>query len=170
MTKKLFTADVNDTVQQSTKIMASKRVGSLIIVNKNKPVGIITERDIITDVVAAAKDPKKLKTKDIMKSPIIYVKPDDSINEVINKMQKHKIRRFPVLENGKIVGMVTNTDIARLSPEMFDILELRFKMKEHEPFIKETTTSGVCEKCGNYSDDLMIAKNKWFCGFCRTSL
>jgi predicted transcriptional regulator len=150
--------------------MASKRIGSLIVVKNNNPVGILTERDIIKEVVAVPKDPTKLRVREIMKSPIIYVKPNDSINQIIEKMNKHKIRRFPVLENGKVVGMITNTDIARLSPEMFEVLELRLKIKGDEPFIRETTTSGVCGKCGNYSDDLVLIKNEWFCGFCRSSL
>jgi predicted transcriptional regulator len=105
-----------------------------------------------------------------MTTPIVCVEPNDKIDNVIEKMKKYKIRRFPVVEKGKIVGMITNTDISRLSPEMFDILELRFKMKEKKPFIDGSSTNGVCENCGNYSGDLKLVRNKWFCGFCRESL
>jgi signal-transduction protein with cAMP-binding, CBS, and nucleotidyltransferase domain len=167
MTKRIITTDHTDTIQKIAKKMIKKRVGSIIVTKKGRPIGIITETDINKRVVAPAKDPKKLKAEDIMTSPIIHVNPGDDISDVVHKMKKHKIRRFPVVEKGKIVGMLTNTDIARISPEMIDVLNLRLKMRMGMPSIEKGVTSGICEVCENYSEDLMFINNQWVCGSCR---
>ncbi len=167
MTKRIISADSSDTVQQIAKKMVDHRVGSIIVTRKNRPIGIITETDINKRVVAPAKNPKKLKAKDIMSSPIIHVNPKDDISGVVYKMKKHKIRRFPVVENGKIVGILTNTDIARISPEMIDVLNLRLKMRTGMPAIRMGTTSGICEICENYSENLVFMDDQWVCENCR---
>jgi len=167
MTKRIVTADGSVTVQEIAKKMVKSRVGSIIVTKKNKPVGIITETDINKRVVALAKDPKKLKAKDIMTSPIVYVKPKDDISGVVHKMKKYKIRRFPVVRDGKIVGILTNTDIARISPEMIDVLNLRLKMRTGMPAIEKGTTSGICEECENYSENLIFINSEWVCENCR---
>ena len=84
-------------------------------------------------------------------------------------MKKFKIRRFPVVKNGKIVGILTNTDIARVSPEMIDVLNLRLKMRTGLPAIEMGTTTGTCEVCENYSENLQFVNNKWVCESCRNS-
>ena len=167
MTKRIVTADCSDTVQKIAKKMAKQRVGSIIVTKKNKPIGIITETDINKRVVALAKNPKKLKAKDIMSSPIIHVSPVDDISSVVYKMKKFKIRRFPVVKEGKIVGILTNTDVARVSPEMIDVLNLRLKMRMQPPTLEKGTTSGMCEICENYSENLMFVNNRWVCENCR---
>lgn len=167
MTKRIISTDYSDSIQKVAKKMVKHRVGSMIITKKNRPVGIITETDINKRIVAPAKDPKKIKAKDIMSSPIIHVKPNDDISEVVYKMKKHKIRRFPVVKNGKIVGILTNTDIARISPEMIDVLNLRLKMRTGMPAIEKGTTSGICDICENYSENLVFVDDKWICEGCR---
>ncbi len=167
MTKKIVSTDQNETVQKIAQKMAKQRVGSIIVTDKNRPVGIITETDINKRVVAVAKNPKKLKGKEIMSSPIIHVDPDDDVTNVVHKMEKFKIRRFPVVKKGKIVGILTNTDIARVSPEMIDVLNLRLKMRTGVSSIGKGTTTGICESCENYSEDLVFIDGKWICDNCR---
>lgn len=169
MTKRIVTASHSDTIQEIAKKMTKKRVGSIIITKKDRPVGIITETDINKRVVALAKDPKKLKADDIMSSPIVHVNPNDDVSDVVHKMKKYKIRRFPVVKRGKIVGIITNTDIARISPEMIDVLNLRLKMRTGMPAVEMGTTSGFCEECENYSERLVFIDNRWVCGECRNN-
>lgn len=167
MTKRIVSSDEGVIVQKIAQKMVKHRVGSIIVTKRNKPVGIITETDINKRVVAPAKNPKKLKAKDIMSSPIIHVNPEDDISEVVYKMKKFKIRRFPVVKNGKIVGILTNTDIARVSPEMIDVLNLRLKMRTGMPAIESGETAGICEICDNYSENLIFSDDKWVCENCR---
>lgn len=167
MTKPIVKIDHRKTVQQTAKEMIRHRVGSIIVLKNNNPIGIITETDINKRVVALAKDPKKLKAKDIMSSPLVFAYPKDDVSELIEKMQRYKIRRLPVVRKGKIIGIVTHTDIARTCPTSLDLLTTRLKMREHPASIEESSTSGICEACGNYSEDLQFVDDQWVCQECR---
>ena len=167
MTKPAIKIDYAKTVQQAAKEMAKHRVGSIIVVKKKSPIGIITETDLNKKIVAPAKDPKKLKTTDIMSSPIVFSTPNEDIVAAVEKMERHRVKRLPVISKGKIVGIITNTDIARASPEMMDILNYRLKMRAELPTIKETSTSGLCEICGEYSNNLQFVDDQWACQNCR---
>ena len=167
MTKPAVRIEYNRTIQAAAKEMVKHRVGSIIVVKNKKPIGIITETDINKKVVAPAKDPKKLKTREIMSSPIVFSSPHDDVTVAVEKMEKHRIKRLPVVDKGKIVGILTNTDIARASPEMIDILNFRLKMRTELPSIKESSTSGLCEACGEYSENLTFLNDQWVCENCR---
>jgi CBS domain-containing protein len=167
MTKSVVQVDYDKTVQEAAKIMVDHRVGSIIVVKDKNPIGIITETDINKKIVALGKDPKKLKVEEIMSSPIAFSDPNEDITLAVEKMKKHRIKRIPVVDNGKIVGIVTDTDIARASPDMLDILNFRLKMRAEEPSLEETSTSGLCESCGEYSDDLRLVDDEWVCENCR---
>jgi len=166
MTKNPLTIDRNETVLKAAQYMSKKRVGCVIVVDNKKPVGILTDTDLTKRIVATARDPAKTKVGDVMSTPLIFVKPDDDYTVVVEKMKKHKIKRIPVLDKGKIVGILTTTDIARTVPEMIDILEARMEMKTSEPSIEESSTSGICEICGNYSDNLTFENDQWVCENC----
>jgi signal-transduction protein with cAMP-binding, CBS, and nucleotidyltransferase domain len=167
MTKPAIKIGHKKTVQQAAKEMAKHRVGSIIILKNNNPIGIITETDLNKKIVVPAKNPKKLKVVDIMSSPIVFSYPNENIVAAVEKMERHKVKRLPVISKGKIVGIITNTDIARASPEMMDILNFRLKMRTQLPSIKETSTSGLCEVCGGYSHDLEFINDQWVCENCR---
>jgi len=167
MTRPPVKIESNASVQAAAKEMVKHRVGSIIIVKKKNPIGIITETDLNKKIVARGKDPRKLKVMDIMSSPIVFTHPNDDLEVAVEKMEGHKIKRLPVVDKGKIVGVITNTDIARASPEMIDILNFRLKMRNELPAIKETSTSGICESCGGYSGDLRFENDQWVCENCR---
>ena len=167
MTKPAIKIDYTKTVQQAGKEMVKHRVGSIIVVKGKGPIGIITETDLNKKVVAPAKDPRKLKVTDIMSSPIVFSNPSEDVFAAVEKMERHRVKRLPVISKGKIVGIITNTDIARASPEMIDILNYRLKMRTELPTIKETSTSGLCEVCGGYSNDLRFVDDQWICENCR---
>ncbi len=167
MTKSVVQVNHDKNVQEAAKIMIDRRVGSIIVVKNKNPIGIITETDINKKIVALGKDPKKIKAEDIMSSPIAFSTPDEDISAAVEKMKRHKVKRIPVVDEGKIVGIVTDTDIARASPDMLDILNYRLKMREEESSITESSTSGLCESCGEYSDDLSFVDDQWICENCR---
>jgi CBS domain-containing protein len=108
--KNAVAVSVETTLKEAAKIMASKRIGSLLITEKNKLAGIVTERDILK---AVADDINTLncKVSKIMSTKIISVEANDNIDDAANLMQENKIKRLPVLRNGKLVGIITITDI-----------------------------------------------------------
>ena len=167
MTKNPVTVDTNITAQNIAKLMSNRRVGTAVVVKNNKPIGIVTDTDLTKRIVANAKDPKKLKAKDVMTTPLIFASPTDKVNDVVLKMKRHRVKRVPVISDGKLVGILTTTDIAKSVPEMMDLLEARLLMREQKPTFEEGETSGICEICGNYSEELTFQDDQWVCNECK---
>jgi len=170
MTKPVVTISENRSAKYAGELMKKTRKGALVVVRKGKPVGIITDSDLIRKIVAKNVKPSSVKVKDIMSKPLVVVRPDDSIVEATRKMKRSNIKRLPVIENGKLVGMISLTDIAKTSPEMLDLLEYRLKMREAPMQIRERVTSGICDSCGNYSENLVNVNDQWLCEDCRDEL
>jgi len=170
MVKPVITIDQEKTVKQAGELMKKTRRGCLIVTKKGKPVGILSDSDIIKRVVAKNLLPSKVKVKKVMSSPLITIGPDEDILNAVRKIKKNNIHRLPVISEGKLVGLISLSDIARTSPEMLDLLEYRIKMKSFEPEIREKSTSGICDSCDNYSDDLKNVNGQWLCESCREEL
>lgn len=113
MTKQTVIGTPSKTVLLAANKMAQKGVGALIIAGKNLPLGIITERDIVRKVVAMKKDPNTTKISEIMSEPLFTTSPNNDIREAAKIMSINEVRRLPVVENGKLVGILTATDIAK---------------------------------------------------------
>ncbi|MEM7821740.1 MAG: CBS domain-containing protein [Candidatus Aenigmatarchaeota archaeon] len=167
MVKPVITIDQEKTVKQAGELMKKTRRGCVLITRKGKLVGILSDSDIIKRVIAKNLLPSKVKVKEIMSSPLITIGPDEDVLSAVRKMKKNNIHRLPVVSGGKLVGIISLSDIAKTSPEMLDLLEYRIKMKSYEPEIKEKTTSGICDSCDNYSDDLQNVNGQWLCESCR---
>jgi len=86
-------------------------------------VGILTERDLLKRIVSKSRDPKKTKVRQIMTKPLIAGHPDMDIEDATRLMFDSKIKKLPVLEDGKLVGLVTLTDLVRYQPQMIRILK-----------------------------------------------
>jgi CBS domain-containing protein len=167
MSKPVITIEETKTAKDAGEIMKRTRKGCLIVTKKSKPVGIISDSDLIKKIVAKNIKASQVKLKDIMSKPLVTVGPEDDILVAVRKMKKNNIHRLPVVKKSKIVGLISLSDIAKTSPEMLDLLEYRLKMKEMPFEIREEFTSGICDSCGNYSDDLKNINDKWLCETCR---
>jgi len=123
MVKDVVTLDENLTVKEAAEVMNKFEIGCLIAVRKGKAMGIVTERDLLKRVVAEAKDSTKTKVKDIMSSPLVVVEPNMDLGEAVKLMFQMKIKKLPVVDGKRLVGLVTLTDIARFQPQMIKILK-----------------------------------------------
>jgi len=123
MVKEVITIDENLTVKEAAGIMNKFEIGCLIAVRKGKAMGIITERDLLKRVVAEAKDATETKVKDIMSSPLVVVEPSMELEDAVKMMFQMKIKKLPVVEGKRLVGLVSLTDIARFQPQMITILK-----------------------------------------------
>jgi CBS domain-containing protein len=123
MVKTVITIDANKTTKDAADIMNRFEIGSLIVVKKDKAVGILTERDLMKRVISEARDPEKTKVGDIMSKPLIVVEPSTELEEAARLMFKMKIKKLPIVEQGKLLGLVTLTDLARFQPEMIKVLK-----------------------------------------------
>jgi len=169
MNKKILTLDVNKNIKNAAELMNKIRQYEVVITKNNKPIGIVTDSDIIKKVVAKNLKPSSVKIKKLMRGPLVTVHTDETVLDASRKMKRNSIKRLPVVEHGKLVGMLTLSEIARTCPEMIDLLEWKLKMRESEkePIITERSTSGICDSCSVYSDDLRNKDDQWICETCR---
>ena len=116
MTKDVITIDSNQTILDAYKIYRDNKVGSLVVTDSDKCIGIVTERDLIEKAID--KDLKTTLVKDIMTSNIQTISPTENIDAASEMMEKYKIKKLPVLYNDNITGIITINDIVHTKPEM----------------------------------------------------
>ncbi len=166
MSKTPMTASPDETVDRAAATMRTKDIGSLIVVENGRPTGIVTERDIVTKVVAANKVPSSVKVRDIMSSPVVAVGPREEVVQAARLMSERKIRRLAVVDNGNLVGVVTENDIVRIWPDLIEITReyARLGLDEDVRGIE-----GHCEACGIYSTNLVLDRRLLLCPECRVT-
>lgn len=113
MTKSLVTVDASSTVNEAAKLMEKAKVGSVIVMEKNVPIGIMTDRDFAIKIAAHAY-PIHTKVKQVMSSPLIHISPNDEAWVAADLMYTRKIRRLPVIDEDELLGIVTATDFIKL--------------------------------------------------------
>ena len=99
-------------VVEAAQLMREEDIGSLPITDEEKLVGMLTDRDITTRVVAQAGDPKATSVGEVYSRDLISVEPDNDLEEALGLMARHQVRRLPVVEDGRLVGIVAQADIA----------------------------------------------------------
>lgn len=108
-----ITIGSNALVFEAAKLMCDKKIGSVIVVEKGKVLGIVTERDFVVRVIVENRDPKKAKIYDIMSAPVISISPKEDVVYAAQLMRKRGIKRLVVIEGEKLVGVITTNDLAR---------------------------------------------------------
>ncbi|MDH7509337.1 MAG: CBS domain-containing protein [Methanomassiliicoccales archaeon] len=168
MTKTPIIGDPEMTVQEAAKLMKTERVGSIIIVQDGEAIGIITERDLVNKIVAENKTPSKVKIREIMSSPLITVGPKESVSSAAKKMSTLKVRRLPVVKQGKLIGILTENDILKLSPSLIEITREWARIRSGTSVNASATrlAEGYCDNCGSYSNELRAHEGQLLCSSC----
>ena len=113
MTSPAITVDAEVNVRDASLLMAEKEIGSVIVVKRGTPVGIVTKRDIIRKLVALCLDPCETKVKDIMSKPLITIGKDIGILKAMRQMQEHSITQLVVMDEDALEGVVSERDVTR---------------------------------------------------------
>ena len=114
MTSKLCTVDADKSVAYAAKMMQKEDVGLAPIVEGDKLIGMLTDRDIAIRVVAEGRNPDQVKVHEVASKQVVTIDPQQDLDEALRIMAKHQVRRLPVVEeDGKLVGVVAQADIAR---------------------------------------------------------
>jgi len=111
MVRDVITVGAGATVKKAVGLMDKYEIGCLVVMKRAKPVGIVTERDMLKRVLAGLKDPEKVKVREIMSKPLVAVKPQMDIVDAAGIMLGRRIKKLPVVENGCLIGLVTLTDL-----------------------------------------------------------
>lgn len=118
MTKNVITVDIKANVLEATRMMSEKNIGSLIITENGKPVGILTERDVIRKSCINDTKPSAVSVQDIMSSPLVSVEPATEIQDAVRRMRIRNVRRLAVFEEDKLAGIITDRDIINAYPKL----------------------------------------------------
>jgi len=170
MKVKPVTVSPTTSVQDAAILMTQHKIGNCIVVDK-KPIGIISESDIIRKVVSIGKKAKDVKVSEIMTSPIMVIDPYVNIDEAMRIMGKCNIKRLPVIENDRLLGIITIKDIARLSPLLREISEeWAIIHPRDESYYKQQVFSGKCEDCNTLSTNLHNVEGRLLCEDCVDAL
>ncbi len=116
-----------DSVFDSIKMMAEKRVGALLVIDEGKLSGIVSERDYARKVILQGRSSEKTPVRDIMSADVVSTGPTQTVEDCMELMTDHRIRHLPVLDEGKIVGMLSIGDLVKaiIDQQQFTINELK---------------------------------------------
>jgi len=123
MSKDVKVVRPDSSVKEVVATMNKFNIGSIIVVQSGRPVGIITERDILRRTVEPCLAPETLTARQVMSSPVLTINETASIDEAAKLMAKKNVKKLPVIDKQKLVGIVTLTDIVIKVPTMLSILE-----------------------------------------------
>jgi len=124
MARRVLLVEASSSAKNAARMMNKFGVSSLIVSSDGDVVGILTERDILTRIVASGQDPEQVEVSEIMSEPIIVVNPDTPIEQAVQIMLMERIKKLPVMEKDeekiKLVGILSMTDIARIQPHLIE--------------------------------------------------
>lgn len=123
MAKNIKTVKPDDTVHAAVQKMNKFGIGSVIVISSGRPVGIITETNIMRRVVEPRMDPVTVWAKDIMTSPLVTIDQMAAVEEAAKIMVDKNISRLPVMNGNKLVGLISSTDIVKANPTQLGILD-----------------------------------------------
>ncbi len=173
MSSPVVTLDEEAPSNKIANLMDENDLGCVIIINKaGKPIGIITERDLVLRVLTKNLKPDTVKAKDIMTSPLVTIEPDATISDAARRMSRLDIRRLGVLYKGNLVGLISSKDILGVMPELIEIIQEKTRIEsasssEETEGAEETPLSGYCDRCGAYSENLKDMNGQSLCEDCR---
>lgn len=161
MTNKVITVDISERVEEALRLMVKFDVGSVIVVDKQKPVGIITERDV-TRAALRGDSLLKLPARSLMSRPLQTATPDMEIWRTFEVMLKLGARRLPVVEHDKLVGIVTEKDLTRWVLRVFYEPNLPEEVRGlvSNPHIEALAGRPRCPSCGRYQDECICVRTQ----------
>lgn len=118
MVDKVITTKKDATVKDVVNLMNEHEIGCLVVEENGEPVGIVTERDLLKRVLAKSKELRNMKVREIMSEPVLSVTPNVEIEDAAKLMLQNKIKKLPIVEEGKLLGLVTLTDVLRIQPQL----------------------------------------------------
>ena len=151
MTHRVITVDITEYVEEALRLMVKFDIGSLVLTDDEKPVRIITERDI-TKASLRGDNMLRLPVRSLMSKPLVTIPPSLEIWRAFETMLEYGVRRLPVVEDGRLVGIITDRDLIRWVLRVFYEPNLPSEIRAlvENPRIEATTGRSRCPDCGQY--------------------
>lgn len=165
MGRGVLTASPEDTVKSACELMVTHDLGGISVVEKGNLVGILTQGDVLA-VIASGENPKTTKVKEVMRKNPILITPDADLIDAAKLMVEKKVKRLPVTSSGRLIGMLTQNDIVKVSPSVYELIYEKARVDESTFLETEREVTGECEECGNYSQYLHNINGTLMCQEC----
>ena len=166
MNSPVVSATPGDTVRDIAKKMKEEKIGSIVIMDKDKPVGIVTDWDIVSNGLARDVKPSQIKAKDVMQD-IHTIESEEGITEAARQLRKHSIKRLGVVYKKRLVGIISSSDVIAVTPDLVDVVSEKAAIIRGEFGRPAGNVSGYCDECGEWSDLLQYDEGTFVCEVCR---
>jgi len=168
MNSPVVSASPSDTVRDIAKKMKEEKIGSIVIMDKDRPAGIVTDWDIVSNGLAKDLKPSQIKAKDVMQD-IHTIESEESITEAARQLRKHNIKRLGVVYKKRLVGIISSSDVIAVTPDLVDVVSEKAAIIRGELGITRpaSNVSGYCDECGEWSDLLQYDEGTFICEVCR---
>jgi predicted transcriptional regulator len=124
MVHDVITTKKDSTVEEAVKLMSKHEIGCLIVTENDNPIGILTERDLLNRILARSQDLKRIRVEEVMSAPLVSVEPNVQLGDVSRLMFQKNIKKMPIVKKGKLIGLVTLTDILRIQPQLIKMYKI----------------------------------------------
>ena len=166
MNSPVFTAAPGDSIRDVAKKMKDEKVGSIVVMEKDKPAGLVTDYDIVINGVAKDVLPSKIKAKDVMQD-LHTIESEESITEAARLLRKHGIKRLGVVYKSRLVGIISASDVIAVTPDLVDVVSEKAAIIRGELGRSAGKVSGYCDECSEWSDLLQYDEGAFVCEVCR---
>jgi CBS domain-containing protein len=175
MSSPAITIEENAPANRVAELMDKHDLGCIIVTSKDgKPIGIITERDLVLRVLSKNAKPDTLKAKEVMTSPLITIEPDATITDTARRMSRLNIRRLGVVYKGQLVGIISSKDVLGVMPELLEMIQekalIEGENRAEEGHAESAPLAGYCDHCGTWSDGLTEVNGEYLCEDCKAEL
>ena len=171
MSSPVITVGETEPVDKVAQFMDEQQLGCIVVTDKNsRPIGIITERDLVTRVLAKNRLPSNLTAKDVMTAPLVTINPDETLSNAARQMSRLNVRRLGVVYKGDLVGLISSKDVLAVTPELLETIQekARIESGNMEETMESSPMAGYCDRCGQWSSRLREIEGEFLCDDCRT--
>jgi CBS domain-containing protein len=166
MNSPVVSASPHDTIKDIAIKMKEERIGSIVVMENEKPVGIVTDWDIVSNAVIKDIKPTMVKASDIMQK-LHTIEGEEGITEAARILRQHNIKRLGVVYKNRLVGIISASDVIAVTPDLVDVISEKAALMRGEIGRTAGNISGYCDECGEWSDLLQFDEGTFSCEECR---
>jgi len=143
MTRDVITIESGSSLKDAVELMNKHEIGCIIVMERGKPRGIITERDLLKKVLINVEEVKALSVDDIIAEPLTSARPEEKVEEAARTMLAKRIKKLPIIKDGHLVGVVTLTDLFRFEPELIKSYTILMRARIEPNVLDPTNVKSV---------------------------
>lgn len=168
MNSPVISASPSETLRDLARKMKEEKIGSIVIMENGKPIGLVTDWDIVSAGVVRDVRPSEIRARDVMKE-IHTIESEEGITEAARLLRRHSIKRLGVVYKNRLAGIISSSDVIAVTPELVDVVSEKAAIIRGELGITRPAgkVSGYCDECGEWSDLLQHDEGTFICEVCR---